>query len=312
MRLFAEFLMSSRTRAVMGVSGFGVLSLAFPPVALLASAGLALVTLRKGLRAGFDVLLYAALACGLLGFLVVSNGFAVSGYLLLQWIPVLLVAFWLRTSGSLARSLLLAMGFGVAVILFHLVWFSEPTAQWREVLQPVEEQILQAQLLDAEGTEQLMNVMAQWMTGGLAAGYFLQTLFALLLGRWWQAMLYNPGGFRQEFHQLRLPKRAAAVGMAVIIATLLMPGDSVGALDYLALLVLFGGFIQGLALVHGAAGIRALHSGWLVSMYLLMVIAPAQIITLLAAAGLADVWLDFRGRLAAVTPPSDSDRPPHD
>lgn len=299
--------MGNRSRAVMGISGLGLLSLLMPPLALLSSAAVALIVLRKGFRAGADALLLAALAAGALGFLAVGNGFAVSGYLLLQWLPMVALAAWLRFSRSLSQTLMLALVVGALLILLPLL--IPGGADWRGTLAPLEKAFAEANLLDPAGRERVMAVLAEWMTAILAVGFFLQSAIALLLARWWQAMLYNPGGFRSEFHGLRLPRTLAAATLAAL-ALASLDGEGAGSADFLALLLLAGCFFQGLALAHGAVGIRKLNTGWLVTMYLLLFIAMLQTATLLAAAGLADAWLDFRSRLAArkaadETPPND-------
>ena len=39
----------------------------------------------------------------------------------------------------------------------------------------------------------------------------------LFLARWCQAALYNPGGFRKEFHQIRLSQTAGAILLLALI-----------------------------------------------------------------------------------------------
>jgi len=40
----------------------------------------------------------------------------------------------------------------------------------------------------------------------------------LMLARWWQAVLYNPGGFQQEFHQFKLQPAIAMMLMVLFLA----------------------------------------------------------------------------------------------
>ena len=289
--------MSNRMRAVMAISGLGMLSLLLPPLSLLSSAGLALVVLRKGLKDGLDVLLFAVPATAALGFIALGDGFAVTGYLLIQWVPVLILAGWFGYSRSLASTIVAAMIPSLLIIALHTIWFANPTEQWLAFLAPLDQAFSEAQLFDGEKQQRLMMFLASWMSGILAAGFFLQNVFSLLLARWWQAILYNPGGFRSEFHELRLHANVALAGFLAISSSVLLGGDSVDAVDYLALLLMSAGLIQGLALVHGATRLRNGSIGWLVAMYMLMLIALAQTVTILAAAGLADVWFDFRTRL---------------
>jgi hypothetical protein len=110
-------------------------------------------------------------------------------------------------------------------------------------------------------------------------------------------MLYNPGGFRQEFHQLRLPKGLSL--LLVLVGLLVMSqettGGSIPAYGLILLLVVW--FVQGLAVVHGAIGKLGLNSGWLVGVYLLLLFAMLHMVVVLALVGAVDAWLDFRARL---------------
>lgn len=309
MRMLAEFIMGSRMRAVMAISGLGMLGMLLPPFSLLSSAGIALIVLRKGFKDGLEVLLFAVPATAALGFITLGIGFSVAGYMLIQWLPVFVLASWLGYSRSLASTLVVAMIPSGIIIAIHAIWFANPAEQWMAVLAPLEQAFAEIQLFDDQSRENLMKLLAQWMTGILAAGYFLQNIFALLLARWWQSVLYNPGSFQTEFHQLRLHAYAGLAGLIAIVASTLLSKNTADALDFLTLLLMSAGFINGLALVHGATAIRKTSVSWLIAMYILMFIALAQTVTILAIAGLADAWFDFRSRLVGKqkTNKSDSD-----
>ena len=45
----------------------------------------------------------------------------------------------------------------------------------------------------------------------------VMTLVGLMVARSWQARLYNPGGFREEFHAIRLPAGIAFGLMAIAL-----------------------------------------------------------------------------------------------
>ena len=66
MRLLASFVMRGMSQAVMAIGALALLSLLFPPLSVLSSAAVALVTLRRGLRDGLIVLLLGTTACALL------------------------------------------------------------------------------------------------------------------------------------------------------------------------------------------------------------------------------------------------------
>ncbi len=56
---------------------------------------------------------------------------------------------------------------------------------------------------------------------------------------------------------------------------------------------------QGLALAHASAAAAGLHPAWLVALYALAILAPPQVLGLLAVLGVADNGFDFRARLHA-------------
>ena len=113
----------------------------------------------------------------------------------------------------------------------------------------------------------------------------------LALARGWQAGLYNPGGFREEFHALRLAPRELAllVMLGVLGGVLGLP--ALGMLAWVPLLV------AGIALVHGVIGYKGMNGLWLVAFYVLLITTwPMILIVLLMA--FIDAFADFRGRLA--------------
>lgn len=297
MRLLASFVMRGRSQAVMAISIIALLSVLFPPIAIVSSAGVALVTLRVGVQDGFVVTLLSAVTCALLAMLVQVNAVPVVAATLLLWVPVWALATTLRISRSLAYTATLALLFGVLLIAFHYMQFSDPATQWLKVLEPMLERFSQVQGLEADQKKLVLIAMSKWMTGMVAAGFFLQLMASLLLGRWWQSLLYNPGGFRDEFHQLRLPRPLALLTIAVV--ALLSVGASFGRplLDYIAMLLIMAYLLQGLALAHGIRAKLEANHGWLVGMYILLIFGMQYVLLMLATVGVFDAFVDFRARL---------------
>ena len=68
---------------------------------------------------------------------------------------------------------------------------------------------------------------------------------------------------------------------------------------YAMMLVVFMLYLnQGLAVLHAVIAGKQLNAVWLYLVYILMFFIP-HIVVLLAMAGLADTWIDFRRRLVA-------------
>ncbi len=296
MRLLASFVMQGRPQAVMAIGVLALLSLLAPPLSVISSAVVALVTLRRGLQDGLFVTLLGTAACALLALLVQIDAFSVVGFTLLLWLPVWVLALTLRSNGSLAVTTTVALLFGLLVIVIYYVEFSDPIAAWRKLLEPLLQSFTQAQTLEAGQQKLLLDVLSHWMTGLMAAGFFLQLMISLMLARWWQSLLYNPGGFSSEFHQLRLPRGLALFAIAVIGLLLLDVGIGSPMLDYLAMLLITAYLLQGLALAHGLRAQFKASSGWLFAMYIMLFIAVPHMVITLAVAGIADAWLDLRSR----------------
>ncbi|EEF23190.1 conserved hypothetical protein, partial [Ricinus communis] len=99
------------------------------------------------------------------------------------------------------------------------------------------------------------------VSGLLGFGAVASTTAALLLARWWQAMLYNPGGFRGEFHQLRLPLPLAATLVAIGLGLSGLGSE----FRFWALMCTVPFFVAGFALLHGLVGLKGWGRGALIA-----------------------------------------------
>src|SRR5690606_29681664 len=88
---------------------------------------------------------------------------------------------------------------------------------------------------------------------------------ALVIGRYWQALLYNPGGFREEFHQLRLDPRMMLLLMGLFGLGLL----GVKPVDSWTMVFSVAPALCGLALAHWVVAARQLSPAVLVLTYLI-------------------------------------------
>ena len=111
----------------------------------------------------------------------------------------------------------------------------------------------------------------------------------LMIGRFWQALLYNPGGFRQEFHNLRMDPRVMVVLLALVLAGL----AGLEPLQSWALVFCVIPGLCGLAVAHYVVAARKLANGWLVMTYLLALLATPLIVVV----GFIDSWFNLRKRI---------------
>lgn len=291
----ASFIMRGRSQAALVAAVFAILSLLFPLTGMLSSATLALATLRQGPVEGLLVGLFAGLASGLFAFAALGSPVPALGFALALWLPVWALAVMLRNSGSPALTVTTAGLMGLAILIGLKVGVADPAAYWAELLEPVRKGLIEGGILtDAEGQALILEV-ARWMTGAFAATFYFQALLALFLGRWWQSLLYNPGGFGAEFRDLRLGKGLGVLGLA-LMAFILVKGENQWAADLLILITpLF--LLQGLALIHWLVKAMQANRGWLIGLYALFLLALPHAQVLTAGLGLADIWVNVRAKV---------------
>lgn len=279
MRHVAAFLMQGRWQPVLLM----VATTLVPLLAWLSGAALALVTLRRGALEGGLTMAAASLALGV-AFAAMGGNPLISGLGLLEyWVPVFALALVLRATVSLPLTVLTSAGMALVVLVgWHLV-VTDPVAFWERTLGPLGQEPQAAEMV---------QTLLPMLAGFWVLGLWGLVICSLLLGRWWQALLYNPGGFRAEFHALRLDWRLALVGFAVtIIAAVSGPG----LMNDLALVVSGVFTLQALAVGHALRVMKGWHWAVMIPLYGLM----PFLFKVYALAGMADTWLDLRRKWAA-------------
>jgi hypothetical protein len=254
------------------------------------SAGVApaLVTLRKGTIAGLQVIFGSLVLTALLTWLAGFNPQIVIAVAIGIWLPVWFCAIVLRVTAAQGQ-LVVAAGLCslLYILMTHLV-LGNVTAWWDSWLKLWLDQVMQE---DRKAQfQEMLATAAPLMNAMTAAGLFISLTTTLLFARWWQSALFNPGGFRGEFHALHLPRGlvfAVIVGLVLVFLDRAGPGSL--ALDILLLLI-FLYLFQGLAVIHRTVVSRKMAQGWLIGMYMLLFVVP-QSILFLACLGMVDSWL---------------------
>jgi hypothetical protein len=294
----AGFIMAGRIQAAIFVVVSTLICLLLPPLIVFTNAAIALITLRKGWQQG---IIYSLLACATLAIVsVFLQQQASSGLLagLLTWLPIVLIASALAITQSWSKTLQLVLLVAVAgIILFH-VTYPDAAAYWKPVLEQLKPLLAQGyQFSDAQIDENI-NTVANWMTGTFAAAFALISVLSLIIARNWQALLYNPGGFGEEFRQIRLGKPAAiALLVGIAIAVLSMNHLIIELIMVGVAIFMF----QGLSLVHALVKQRSMKPAWLIGLYVLIFLLLIQMIVLLATIGIIDNFVDFRRNKASNT-----------
>jgi len=293
----ARFILKGYSQAALVAASMAMLGLLVPPVAWLSGAAVALVTLVNGHRYGLLVTAIATVATAVFAALLLSHGEIALYYVLLVWLPVVLVAVVLRQTVSLVMSLQLVAGISLFGIMVLYLFFPDIGELWRSSLNMMADDLIASSdgAVDREQLQQVIDQIVRILPGFFASSFMIGTLLSLYLARWWQAVIYNPGGFGKEFRALDLGKSSALIALAIAMAASLINSDIFNAM----LLVVFALYLnQGVAVLHAVFAGKQLSAVWLFLVYLLMFFVPYTVV-LLALAGLADTWIDFRRRLLA-------------
>lgn len=297
MQSLASFTVRGRSQAVMVAAAAAVVSLLVPLIGLISSATVALVTLRKGVSEGLVVVAFAGLASGLLAFVALGSPIPAVGFALALWLPIWILAIFLRQSRSLDLTIQLAVLFGLVIVAGIHLQAEDPAAYWTELLEPVRQNLVESGVVDAVVSEQLMARVSRWMTGAFAATFYFQLLLALFIGRWWQALLYNPGGFGIEFRAIRVQPGVGYLALCLLALVLLLDQAMWPSELLLLLAPLF--FLQGVAIIHSLAHAYSAGRAWLIGFYALLVLVMPYTQILVAALGFLDIWMNLRTRMAA-------------
>ena len=269
MRKLAQYAMRGNKQATLVAVLFAIIPVLF----WVSAAILALVILRKGYQAGASVFMWS-----LLPAIVWWSGGDPTPALTL--IGVAGLASVLRYSANWAYVLvasILAAAASMPILVSYL----------QDVMTAFAEAGIS---LQAEGVDKVQ--IQSPMEGLLGAVHMAILLACVVLSRWWQAALYNPGGFQSEFHQLRLPLWLTG-SLAFAVFGLGNITDMTQWLFVLSIPLLF----TGLALVHGLVEQLKLGRVWLIATYLGFVMLGELVFTLLALLATLDSVFNLRQRL---------------
>lgn len=291
MRALAEFIMRGRMQASLVVAGCATLPLLY----WLGAAAGCFVLLRRGLKDAIGVL-----ALGLLPALVWWL-YADDPRALLVLLGSSGLALVLRASESWNRVLLVSIAMGLVFSVVLGTVFASQIEMLAQALIKVMPSLLGDvyQKLSVDEQARFASLIAPVLTGLIAALLQIVSVLSLIVGRYWQALLYNPGGFGREFRAIRF---ALLPAMLLLACMLLGPnlGPQMAMLTPLCSVPLV---FAGLALIHGLVAQKRLARFWLVGLYVTLLLFMQLIYPLLVVLAIVDSLIDFRGRSA----PKDAD-----
>ena len=307
MRAIASYILKGPVQAVMSASVPAMLSVSAPFVLKLlliyfSGIAIALVALRFGPRHSLMVLLMAlvsSVAAGL-ALSMDSDGMLDLWNSVYLWVLIWISAIVLRSAESLARMLEVIAVISVTTLLVFYSIVDDPISLGLKLLEPVQflatESVPDAPKIDME---KLRLDAAGFLPGSMMTYTVLGAMFCLFMARSWQASLFNPAGFRQEFLSLRY-SRSMGVTSLLLIAMLLF-SSSFGehaqlVVINISLVIGLLYIVGGLAVAHGLIAVQKKSPMLLVGLYVMLAIMTKVFVPLLMVLSLSDIWLDFRTR----------------
>ncbi|WP_419533646.1 hypothetical protein [Endozoicomonas sp.] len=282
MRGLAELAMRGPKQAMILATVFACIPMLF----WVSAAIISLVVLRRGTSEGLKILAWAVLP---------SIAWAAMGQFstIIGLITTVALALVLRQTVSWQKTLLALLPAGALIALILAQLAPQQISLISDLVMTfIRDYVKQA----GESTDDLVagiRPLVEYGVIGVVTWFNLVScILGLVLARSWQAQLYNPGGFREEFHQIRLP---LTVAMGLLAFTL------VGATFVPFLLVLVPAatlplLVAGLAMIHGLVGMRQLGSFWLVGFYILLIFVTQLAYPVIVLTACLDSLFDFRAR----------------
>jgi hypothetical protein len=249
-----------------------------------------LIILTQGSVSGLKAIGVSMLGITLVAWVVINAPELGLWTGLVQWLPIILLAQTLRSSNSLALTMLLGLLLGtIGIAAQYLIWGSLEA----EMITQTVQRMGQAEQLETEIIERNIQLVRLFVLAVVAMAYLLFMLI-VMIARWMQASLAESKGFGEEFRALSLGKPAAAVALGLMLLSFWMQQTW---LSSLAFLVVIAFMFQGVAVVHSKIASRKQARLLFGLFYTLLLVFP-QVVALTAITGVIDNWLVFRKKSA--------------
>ncbi|MGJ8515669.1 hypothetical protein [Carnimonas bestiolae] len=277
---FVNWILAKRLNAVVVALIASILPWGF----WLSGAIAALWTLRKGPTPALPVMAGAVVPT--LVWAVQGNTMPLCGLVL-----IIVMSLLLRVTVSWSRALI-----GTSVVAALLIQSGILIPRHADqLLEQMQRQSPEVKAMMASYAEQGLNaqMLGVLVMGVLSGLVLLIVAFGVtLLARYWQARLFNPGGLREEFLQLRLTPLELLVVFGIALFGMMLGIFSTMVVVWLPLMA------AGIALVHGVVDLKGINGLWAAIIDILVLVAwPVTLIVLLLA--LIDSFANIRARLAS-------------
>tara|TARA_R110001592_G_scaffold61350_4_gene186958 strand:- start:17607 stop:18461 length:855 start_codon:yes stop_codon:yes gene_type:complete len=262
------------------------ISMLVPMMFWFSAAVVALVTLRKGFNQGAVVFFWTILPA-MVWLLSVQD----PGALIILALSFLMANILRITSSWQAT---LVSGALVSLILGWISPYIMPDLI--EVLMSLADEFFKelAKQSDQEYNGEMQQGFQSLMIAGFASSFFGIAIGSVCLARSWQARLFNPGGWQEEFYQIRIQPRLLFLAFSLIVITPVL-GLNVAVVIFTAIILLI---FSGIALVHGLVAKKKMTIQWLIGFYISVFVLFPTMLMLVAAAAVIDSFIDLRSRVS--------------
>ncbi len=300
MKNLAAFIMRGWPQAVTVTvfTALSVMMLQFLlPAAWVSGAAIALVVLRQGLGPALQVLVASCVVFGVLLALLFGDYWSGVVTWAIYWSAMIFAGWLLRETASLSRAIQSLVAVTVSGVVFFYMLVGDPTAWWRAQFDVLftalaigQNKETAAAIVDVHST---LSAFSEGMTGAVTVSVLAAFIISLLLARFWQAQLYNPEGFRNEFYELRFGNNWSLLTVAAVLTSWVTGAPL--AMDVAGLILVIYA-LQGIAVIHAGVAAKGLPSSWLGLIYVPLFLLFTFAVKLLALIGLVDTWMDIRKR----------------
>ena len=279
MKALAEFILRGRVQALL----VALVGNFFP---LVSSATVALVTLCKGPKEGLLLFLWASLPfvvfqqLGNENLLLTAVTVASLGIMI---VAALLHGFYASWQWTLIATIAVAI---ICAALFGFLMAADVT----ELLLIAQQMFETMQSADAPVDSAISEPLVLGLVGVILA---VGCVMSLLLARWWQSAVYNPGGFQKEFHGFTISSKVAVILLAIFLMGRLIPEGY----QLWANLALLPFLMAGIALFHSTVKLFGLGVQWVAFLYVGLIFMGKPVTLVLVGLGLAESLIDLRSRL---------------
>ena len=291
MQLIGKYILSGRLQAITSVILSTLVSFLAPPFAFLISGSVVgLLILVKGFSQVLQILIISWIILQIFFLYIGIPLYINTVYMLTIWLPILFLSMTLRITDNQGTLVLFAGIFTTLLVIVSYFIFGDVSTWWQERLNLVFEQTLPSDRL-AE-YQQILKASAGFINAMILAGLMLNILMSTFFARWWQSKLFNPGGFRKEFYDLRIPVLTLPVFIIALIMVSVINEPWQDMFKDILVVLVFMYLIQGISFAHRTVDKLKLSVSWLIFLYCILMLTP-QMGLLIACLGIVDVFSNW-------------------